>query len=189
VDAALIDVIGSDETVREICHVKATVQEYENSLVALEESHLPFVPHIITGLHYGQLQGERAALNLIVRHMPSAVVIIAFMPIQGSEMGNTQPPRPEDIAKVIMAARVSLPNTPIVLGCMRPKGKERVDLDILALKAGVDAIAFPTREAIEYARQWGNEIAFSPFCCARIYSDAVSDRMSPQSSSLVKRGI
>jgi uncharacterized radical SAM superfamily protein len=34
---------------------------------------------------------------------------------------------------------------------MRPKGKHRAETDTLAIKAGVDAIAFPAEEAIEYA--------------------------------------
>lgn len=171
VDAALIDVIGSNETIREICKANVTTDDYEDSLKALEESGLAFIPHIIAGIHYGELKGERNALRMIARHKPSALVVIAFMPIHGSEMANIKPPSPLDIAKVIAAARVCLPKTPLVLGCMRPKGAHRAKTDILALKAGVDAIAFPTQEAIDYARREKREIVFSSFCCARIYED------------------
>lgn len=178
VDAALIDVIGSNETVREICHMDADVHQYEKSLQALEQSRLPFIPHIITGLHYGELRGERTALEMIARHEPSAVVVIAFMPIRGSEMANVKAPQPEDIARVVLASRISIPDKPIVLGCMRPKGKEREDSDILAIKAGVNAIAFPAKGAIRYAKEHAYKTMFSPFCCAKIYSDAIQDRMS-----------
>lgn len=171
VDAALIDVVGSDDTIEEICNTGLTIESYENSLEALEKSRIPFVPHIVTGLHYGKLKGERNALNMILKHSPSAVVVIAFMPIRGSEMASVKPPTPEDVGRVIAATRISLPETPIVLGCMRPKGKHRTKTDVLALKAGIDAIAFPTQEAIDYARQKGHETVFSSFCCAQIYAD------------------
>ncbi len=67
-----------------------------------------------------------------------------------------------------------LPDTPLVLGCMRPKGEIRKEIDVLALKAGVDAIAFPSEEAIEYAKKKGNKINFSSYCCAQIFSTSLT---------------
>jgi uncharacterized radical SAM superfamily protein len=171
VDAALIDIIGSDETIREIYNLNVTVKDYESSLKALHEAGIIFMPHVIVGLHYGQLKGELHALKMISAYKPQALVIIAFMPIHGTEMSTVEPPKPEDIAKVITAARLMFPATPLVLGCMRPKGKNRVKTDILALKAGVDAIAFPTEEAVKFAKNQGYAISFSSFCCSQIYSD------------------
>ena len=62
-----------------------------------------------------------------------------------------------------------MPNVPVVLGCMRPKGEHRKQTDILAIKAGVDAIAFPVEEAIELAQSMGLEMTFSSVCCSQIY--------------------
>jgi uncharacterized radical SAM superfamily protein len=105
---------------------------------------------------------------------PSALVIIAFMPIHGTAMAKTTPPKPADIAKVTLMARQMFPETPLVLGCMRPKGKSRSETDVLALKTGVDAVAFPSEEAVEYAKSKGYRITFSSYCCAQIYVDSVS---------------
>jgi hypothetical protein len=171
VDAALIDVIGSDETIREIYNLNVTVNDYEDSLKALHEAGIAFVPHVIVGLHYGKLEGEFHALKTISRYKPSALVIIAFMPIHGTEMSMVDPPKPEDIARVIATARLMFPTTPLVLGCMRPKGKHRIKTDILAIKAGVNAIAFPTEEAIEFAKNQRYSVFFSSFCCSQIYAD------------------
>jgi len=175
VDAALIDIIGSDETIREIYNLNVKAKDYENSLKALHEAGIVFVPHVIVGLHYGKLKGEFHALKMTSSYKPSALVIIAFMPIHGTEMATVEPPKPEDIAKVITVARLMFPITPLVLGCMRPKGKHRVKTDILTIKAGVDAIAFPTEEAIKFAENQGYSISFSSFCCSQIYLD-VSDK-------------
>ncbi len=171
VDSALIDIIGSDETIREIYNLNIRVEDYETSLKALHNAGIAFVPHIIVGLHYGKLKGELKALEMISRAKPSALVIIAFMPIHKTEMATVDPPKPVDIAKVILVARLMFPQTPLVLGCMRPKGKHRVETDVLAIKAGVNAIAFPTEEAIKFAEKQGYETAFSSLCCSQIYAD------------------
>jgi uncharacterized radical SAM superfamily protein len=171
VGTALIDVLGSDETIREIYKLKTGVDDYANSLKALHDADMSFVPHVIVGLHYGKLKGECKALEMISRYEPSALVVIAFMPIRGTEMATVKPPRPLDIAKVVTVARLMFPRTPLVLGCMRPKGKHRARTDVLTIKAGVDAIAFPTEEAIRFAEREGYETSFSSLCCSQIYSD------------------
>lgn len=171
VDAALLDVLGSNETIREVYNLNLTVESYENALKALSQVGLPFVPHVIVGLHYGRLKGEFNALQIISRYKPSALVIIAFMPIHGTAMARVEPPKPLDIARVLAVARVMFPEKPIALGCMRPKGKHRQETDVLAIKAGVDAIAFPAEEAIKIAVEQGFKIGFSSYCCSQIYVD------------------
>jgi uncharacterized radical SAM superfamily protein len=171
VDAALIDIIGADETIKEIYNLDIRVEDYDNSLMALNRAGIAFVPHIIVGLHHGKLKGELTALELISKYNPSALVIIAFMPIHGTEMAMVKPAKPVDIAKVIAIARLKFSRTPLVLGCMRPKGKHRIETDVLAIKAGVNAIAFPTEEAVKFAEKQGYKIVFSSLCCSQIYSD------------------
>lgn len=172
VDAVLIDIIGSNETIREIYRLDATVEDYDKSLGALQKAGVPFVPHVLVGLHYGEIRGELKALETISKHSPSAVIVIAFMPIRGTKMENVKAPSPEDIAKIVVTARLMLPQTPIALGCMRPKGNHRTRTDILAVKSGVNAIAFPAEEAIQLARSMGCETTFSSSCCSQIYNDA-----------------
>lgn len=171
VDAALIDIIGSDETISEIYQLNVKVEDYDRSLKALHESGIPFVPHILVGLHYGKLRGEFQALKMISKYSPSAVIIIALMPIHGTPMENVALPTPEDIVRVLATARLMMPRTPIVLGCMRPKGKHKVKTDTLAVRAGVNAIAFPAEEAVQLAESLGLEVAFSSLCCSQIFED------------------
>jgi len=171
IDVALIDVIGSDETIKEIYRLDVTTRDYEESLEALAASKIVFVPHVIVGLHYGKLLGELEALNMISRHPPNGVVVIALIPIRGTPMENVPPPDSMDIARVLAEARLKMPGTPIALGCMRPTGKHRVATDTLALEAGVNAIAFPAEEGIKRAEALGLEISFSPLCCSQIFED------------------
>ncbi|TET19476.1 radical SAM protein [Candidatus Bathyarchaeota archaeon] len=171
VDAALIDVIGSDETIREIYQLNVNVDDYRSSLEALRKAGIPIVPHVLVGLHYGKIKGEFQVLKIISECAPSAVIIIALMPIHGTPMENVNPPAPEDIAKVLVTARLMMPKIPVVLGCMRPKGEHRIRTDTLAVEAGVNAIAFPTEEAIHLAESMGLEITFSSLCCSQVFDD------------------
>ena len=171
VDAVLIDIIGSDQTIREVYRLEVSVEDYDKSLKALHESGIPFVPHLLVGLHYGKLKGELQALKMISKYSPSAIIMIAFMPIHGTPMEKIKPPDPEDIAKVLLTAKLMMPKVPIALGCMSTKGKHRTITDTLAVKAGVNAIAFPDEEAIKLAESLGLEISFSPICCSQIFTD------------------
>jgi len=171
VDAALIDIIGSDETIRQVANLQASVRDYEGSLRALRDSGIRYVPHVIVGMHYGELRGEYEALRVISRFQPESLVIIAFMPLRGTEMERVEPSTPIDIARVVAIARRMLPDTPLALGCMRPRGRHRVETDVLSMKAGVDAVAFPSREAIVFAQQNGYRTTFSHVCCSQIYAD------------------
>ncbi|MCW4000993.1 MAG: radical SAM protein [Candidatus Bathyarchaeota archaeon] len=172
VDAALIDVLGSEQTIRNVLRLEVSLRCYADSLKALDAAKLPVIPHVIVGLNGGALDGEYAALQTIQQTLrPAAVVIIAFMPIPGTDMAQTPPPTPLCIARVAAAARALFPQTPLALGCMRPKGKHRDQTDVLALKAGVDAIAYPSTGAVQYAKTLGAKAVYSPFCCAQMYRD------------------
>lgn len=171
VDAALIDVIGSAQTVQRVYNLGVSVQDYADSLRALNEAKLNLVPHVIVGLNEGKLDGELEALKMIQQVQPSALVIIAFMPIPGTAMAKVAPPKPADIALVAAVARLMFSGVPLLLGCMRPKGVIRGEGDVLALKAGVDGIAFPSEEAVEYAKEKGYATVFSSYCCAQMYRD------------------
>jgi len=174
VDATLIDIVGSEATMKKIFNLKVSLHDYSDSLAALDQAGLAVVPHVIVGLNDGNLDGELSALEMITPFKPAALVIIAFMPINGTEMAQTLPPKPLDIAKVAACARVMFPQVPLTLGCMRPKGKSRAQTDVLALQAGVDGIAFPSSEAIEFALKADLKFSFSSYCCAQLYFDSNS---------------
>ncbi|HML03894.1 MAG TPA: radical SAM protein [Candidatus Bathyarchaeia archaeon] len=171
VDAALIDVIGDDDTVHEIYRLNAKVADYEQSLTNLSSVGMHIVPHVLVGLHHGKLKGELQALEMIRKHEPSALIIISFMPIHGTEMEKVSPTRPMDVGKVILTARLMMPRTPLVLGCMTAKNRHKADIEELALRAGVNAMAFPSDATIKLAVLMGYQVSFSSTCCSQVYAD------------------
>lgn len=171
IDAALIDVVGSNETIREIYRLNINVEDYDRALKAFHIAGVPVVPHVLVGLHYGKLKGEFRALKMISKYKHSAVIIIALTPIPGTPLSKVDPPTPTDIARVVVTTRFMLPKTPLGLGCMRPKGEHKIETDTLAIKGGVDAVAFPANEAVRLAESSGLEIVFSSLCCSQIFDD------------------
>jgi len=171
IDAALIDVIGSDETIKEIYGLKRTTEDYEESLSALEKERIPTIPHILVGLHYGALKGESKALEIIARHNPSAVIVIGLTPLRDTSMADCPAVSPGDMVSVIAQARSLMPQTPIALGCARPKGRLREQIDMLAVQAGVNGIAYPHPKAIELAKNLSLNCDFSDVCCSQVYED------------------
>lgn len=171
VDAALIDIIGDQWTIRQVYHLDATPKDFEKSMERLRRHGVPLVPHVLVGLHYGELRGELRALEMISRHSPSAVVVIVLIPLPGTSMAMLSPPPPSLVARVLASARLLMPEVPLALGCARPKGHYRVELDRLALLAEVDAIAFPTRAAVEDAKKQGLSATLRPTCCSQVFKD------------------
>ncbi len=167
IDSALIDVFGSDETIREVVGGDGfAVRHYEKSLAALDAADVPTVPHVLVGMHFGKLKGESDALRIIARYDPKALVVIASQKIGDWKFE----PAPENIAIVIREAKMLMPAVPVALGCMRPKGKARAIVDVLALQEGVDAIAHPHKKAVELAESTGLfELKRLNTCCAEVF--------------------
>ncbi len=165
-DMALVDVIGDDETIRDILGLDAGVQDYERSLKELSEAGIPLAPHIIVGLHNGELKGEFKALEIVRKFNPESVVIVVFIPTKGTALEGTAPPDIEDVVKVIATAREMF-DVPLSLSCVRPGGRYRSILDRQAILCGIDRIAVPSRSAYSTAKELGLNIVEIPkMCCS-----------------------
>ncbi len=166
IDGAMLDIIGDDNTLREVYHLGLTHEVFDKSLSLLEDYGIPTMPHIVVGLYYGRLQGEANAIRIIARHRSECVIVVAFKPLETTPMENIIPPSPMDIARVILATRLAISDRPVILGCARPHGDHRRQTDRLAIEAGVNGIAYPTEEAVEYAQQLGLQVRTSVKCCS-----------------------
>jgi uncharacterized radical SAM superfamily protein len=165
IDGAMIDIIGHRDTMREVYHLDADPEDYENSLAWLEKYEVPTIPHIILGLHFGKMLGEGRALEMIVRHPPKVIVLVVLMPLTGTPMMGVTPPSLDEIGAFFEQSRKALPSTPVMLGCARPMGNLKVEIDRLAVNAGLNGIAYPANGIVEYARQAGLRPQFINACC------------------------
>lgn len=176
IDAAMLDVIGSKDSIKEVYHLDCDTDAFDRSLSLLEQQNIPIVPHIVVGIHFGKLKGEKEALAIILRHHPAAVVVVALMPLSGAPMEQVAPPSPQEIARVVLATRLLMPTTPLLLGCARPRGMHKIETDILGIKAGVNGIAYPSEEVCNFAKSLGLEFKFAQQCCSLLWQDINSTR-------------
>jgi uncharacterized radical SAM superfamily protein len=165
VDGAMLDIIGAEETIRDVYHLDVPVDAYAAALERLERHGVPLVPHIVLGLHHGRMLGERRALEMIARHRPKLLVLVILMPLTGTAMAAATPPPVEEIGCFFGAARRALPDTPVSLGCARPLGPVKAEIDRLAVDAGFSGIAFPADGIVAYAESRGRTPAFHDACC------------------------
>jgi lipoyl synthase len=163
VDQALLDVVGDDETYQKVCHVPFGVSRIASSLESLEEAGLPVVPHIICGLHYGHIRGERAAVDLVSRFRVEQVVVVSLMP-NGAMPFAERKVQAQEVAGVVAHVKRTMPGVKVSLGCARERGNTR--MEILALEAGADCLVLPSEEAIRWAEERGLEVRYQRTCCS-----------------------
>jgi len=166
VDVAMLDIIGAQETITEVYHLKRPVEEFELSLKRLNEAGLKTVPHIVIGLHYGKFLGEYKALEMIARQKPSALVLVVVMPFYAPANKIFMTPNVHQIGRFFMACRKALPDIPILLGCARPPGEHRLMTDAYAMLSGLNGIAFPSEGLVGIAAQLGRQVGVHPSCCS-----------------------
>jgi len=169
IDAAMLDVIGSERVSREVYHIKDGPKKMRRSLDILEDLGIPTVPHVLVGLDYGRLTGEIEALDMIAQGNPAAVVIIALSPLRKTPMQDINPPAPEDIGRIITIARLGMKEVPLLLGCARPMGKHKIETDRYAILSGVNGIALISQEGVDFAREKGLDPVFLDVCCSLAY--------------------
>lgn len=171
VDGVMLDIIGSNETIRKVYHLDRSVEDFEHSLILLEKNGIPIIPHVVVGLHFGKLKGEKEALKIVSRHRIAALVIVVFMPLKGTPMEYVEPPPPIVVAKVMLAARFLMPDMPLLLGCASPRGPYKASVDVFGIKAGVNGIAYPSEEAYNLATKLGLKVEIYDKCCSLLWKE------------------
>jgi lipoyl synthase len=167
VDGAMIDLIGSDETVHEVYHLPhRTAADFEASLAALKGAGLRVIPHIVLGLHYGEFRGEFEALRMVTRQQVETLVLVVLTPLVGTPMETARVPDLEEIRGFFAHARLALPEARLLLGCARPMGPVKTEIDRAAVDAGLNGIAYPADGIVRYARSRGLRPRLFEFCCS-----------------------
>jgi hypothetical protein len=173
IDAAMMDVIGAQDTITQVYHLKRGVDDFERSLEYLNETSMKVVPHIVIGLHYGHLLGEWNALEIVRRQQPDALVLVVVMPMYAPAHRPFAVPNAHEVGQFFLDARQALPEVPILLGCARPPGAIKPLIDAYAVLAGIDGMAHPSEGMVELAARLGRRVRVTPSCCSIAVGDEV----------------
>ena len=165
VDTVMMDVIGAEETIREVYKLDRPVADFEATLAALCSTSMEVTPHIVIGLHYGMLLGEANALDIVSRYPVTALVLVVIMPFY-AKPGTFVTPTTTDVGRIFGEARTRLPDKQVLLGCARPPGMHKRVTDAYAIMAGLDGIAFPADGAVSVAHTIGRPFEQAHSCCS-----------------------
>ena len=165
IDLISFDIVGDPQAVREVYGLDLTLDDYVRTLGLLQE-YATVVPHITIGLRGGQPSGEFDAIDALREAGAQALVLIILIPTKGTRYAECDPPDTAYVRQVMEHARRSLPDSPISLGCMRPHGGYRRDVDIMAMEIGLDVIVNPSYAAQTWAKEQGLYVTWADECCA-----------------------
>jgi len=165
VDTVMMDVIGANETIREVYKLDRPVEDFEATLAALCSTSMEVTPHIVIGLHYGRILGEANALDIVSRYPVTALVLVVIMPFY-ARPGTFVTPDTTDVGRIFGVARSRLDDRQVLLGCARPPGMHKRVTDAYAVMAGLDGIAFPADGAVAVAHTIGRPFEQAHSCCS-----------------------
>ena len=164
IDIVSFDLVFDKETIKEVYKIDKTRDDYIRVYEIIKEN-TEVAPHICIGLKGGEIKGEYEIINYLSENPPKKVTFIVLIPTKNTEYENVSPPDLEKVADVLCEARINLPNTEINLGCMRPRGQYRKELDELALMCGVNKIVLPSRSAKNKAIEMNMNTLETKECC------------------------
>jgi uncharacterized radical SAM superfamily protein len=168
VDQILIDVIGNNDTIREVYHLNKRVEDYEQTLWMLKEMGHRLAPHIIIGHHFGEIRGEWRALEMVTRVGIETIVLVILKDLLLDEENHFKVPTLEETTKIPAIARILNPDIPIRLGCIRPAHPSKAAVEKGFIDSGVNTIAYPLQGTIDYAKEIGLDTKFVEMCCSLV---------------------
>ncbi len=167
VDIVSFDITGDEEVIRDVFHLNKSSTEYQNTFKALKNSGLKnIVPHICLGLNKGVIKNEFKTLKILEKYNLSLIVIIIFTPTKGTPLQNTTPPSSWSVQRFLSLLRLIFPETELSLGCMRPKGGFKKEIETAALLSGFNRFTSPSTIIKQYIRKLNMKIEKYYGCCS-----------------------
>ena len=169
VDAVMLDIIGDDDTIRDVYHLDLTTADFDRSLDLLAEGGLRIIPHIVLGMHYGEFRGERVALEMIAKYPVSTLIIVVLVPLVGTPMEHIPPPPIDEVVDFFATIPGNVAAHNHHQPGMRPtNGSDRRPFSTeAAIDHGLNGIAYPAEGAISYATETGgSKPNLYEYCCS-----------------------
>lgn len=176
------DFVYDNNVIRDVYHLSGKNRDdFEKTYLLLRrlvggkiesEKNLPstrVVPHITVGLNCGKVSdGDFETIEELAYIKPALLVVDVFIPTKGTPFEGCPIPQFEKVEELFSMASRRLTNTILFLGCMRPHGKYREKLDIMAYEKGFKGFVLPSKKLVDKIKENGEEIVRSDECCALI---------------------
>lgn len=169
------DFLAHTQTIKDVYNIPKTKEDYLHSLLALKtleakesdttSPNAIIIPHVCIGLWGGKIFGEFEALDILHSIGFKKIIFIVFKPTLNTNFENKCPPNLNEVKKVFQKGIDLFGFEKIQLGCMRPTGKYRDNLDNMAIEVGIRHIVMPSKLAIKKAKEMNLNINYKHECC------------------------
>ncbi|ODA40848.1 radical SAM protein [Desulfosporosinus sp. BG] len=164
VDKVFLDMIGDAATIRRVYHLDRKPSDFIETLEILLAENLDVVPHVVLGLNYGKIMGEENLIQTLSDYPLETLVLVALRAVPGTPMGGVSGPNPAEIVRITAQTRLLNPSLKLSFGCARPY-TQKAWLERGLIAAGINTLAFPLDETIDFALAWGLEPIMNEMCC------------------------
>lgn len=165
VDKVFLDMIGDLDTIQRVYHLDRKPGAFRDTLEILLDEKLEVVPHVVLGLNYGKFMGEEELIYELSTYNLKHVVLVALRALSGTPMSGVTGPDPVHIIRITAQTRLLNPDLRLSFGCARPSNDQKGWLERGLIAAGLNTLAFPLDETVEFALRCGLEPEFSEMCC------------------------
>jgi len=164
VDKVFLDMIGDAATIRKVYHLDRQPSAFREALEILLAEGLEVVPHVVIGLNYGEILGEENLIQSLSDYPLETLVLVALRPVPNTPMGLVNGPDTAEIIRITARTRLWNPTLKLSFGCARPY-TEKAYLERGLIEAGINTLAYPLDETIDYAIERGLKPVMSEMCC------------------------
>ncbi|WP_242860076.1 radical SAM protein [Desulfosporosinus sp. I2] len=164
VDKVFLDMIGDAATIHRVYHLDRKPSDFIDTLEILLAESLDVVPHVVLGLNYGKIMGEKNLIQMLSDYPLETLVLVALRAVPDTPMGGVIGPDPAEIIRITAQTRLLNPSLKISFGCARPY-TQKAWLERGLIAAGINTLAFPLDETIDFALAHGLKSVMSEMCC------------------------
>ncbi len=162
IDVYSINFPMGDRVGEEYLRIENAMAKYKKTVDGLVNAGAEkVIPHALIGL--SEIEEDLKGMSILAKNPPEALVIIAFVPKRDTSLASRSPTSATRIISTLEQVRLQMPDTTLVLGCMRPRGQlsaEEYIIDNL-----IDGIVLPSRSV---QRKVADRVLFKHLdgCCA-----------------------
>lgn len=164
VDKVFLDMIGDTATIQRVYHLDCQPRAFRETLEILLAEGLEVVPHVVIGLNYGKIMEEEALIQTLSDYSLATLVLVALRPVPKTPMGGVLGPDAAEIIRITAQTRLWNPALKLSFGCARPYA-QKAWLERGLIMAGINTLAFPLDETIDFAVAHGLKSVMSEMCC------------------------
>lgn len=165
VDYVSFDFVSDANVIKKVYKLDKDPQEYIAQYKLLTKK-IKTYPHVTIGLDEGKIHWEYEAIDILHDLGADRLVLNILIPTKGTEFENVAPPELSEVRAVMKYARKVFKDGLLIVGCMRPGGSYRTEVDKIAIEEGVDRIVKPTPQARKLAEEMRLTISYLYECCA-----------------------